>query len=367
MSKNPLIKYFLVLKDTTVYHLDDMNRVALPESSKKGKKFMIRADQHVKSFGQQGRYKTNEGKVDMLILVNGNGVKMDDVKLYADNVDDCGCDGNPVAKPTDMEKLDGPAVHKSLDKESAFIGKKPTSFDKSGVFGFFLGAAVGAGLVWFQTKDKKKTAIAAVIGAVIGMIIGYFIGKRGEKKVDSVSDLSDIEQEVDTTEVAPVENSRKQDQADDKEFLQLGESYDFSLPNSVYAMTYGKGAFYIAKDKSGNRNTLSMGTRLKGKLVEVKDPQFFIPDAKSGKVVKIQSKKPLPFLDLGNKVYIPLAVVDPASMITTQEAMDYLTGQSQLDQEIYVKGRYAGKKVFNIMYMPSHDTAIRSQFGKRVK
>lgn len=366
MSKNPLIKYYEVLNDASIYELDDLRRVALPAPGSKGKVWKVGKGQYVKSFGQIGKYKYPEGKAEMLLLVNGSGVNMKDLRLYADDVDDCGCDGNPVAKPSDLEKLNAPKEdHQDLDKESAYMGKPKRKFDKWAIVGFFLGAAILGIAVWIKTKDKKKTAVSAAIGAVLGLVVGYFIGKRGESKQDTLDSIDDIERDSDADTVEEVKNPSEADKADKKEFLQLGQSYDFVLPNSVYAMLYGNSTFYVARDKNKNRITLNKGEILKGKLIEVAEPQFFIPDPKSKKVIKIKSKKPLPFLDLGNKLYIPLSVVDPASIITTQEAMDYLSGDGNLSNEIYIKGRYAGKRVFNLMYMPSHDSAIRAKFGKR--
>ncbi len=368
MSQNPLIKYYEVLNPAVIWKLDDMNRVATPEKSKSNKSWMVEKGKYVKSFGQSSRYKTHTGKEELLTLVNGMGIKMSDVTLYADKVDDCGCDGNPVAKASDMEKLDdavaGNGDHKKLDKESAYLGGKKSKFDKSALVGFFIGAVIGTLVLWFSTKDKKKTIIGAVCGAIIGLVIGYFFGKRGETKQTTVEKLDEIEKEADADNVEPVTAPKEKDSANNKEFLQLGETYDFALPNSVYAMTYGNGSFYVAKNKAGTRIKLNIGEVLKGKLVEVKDPQFFVPDPKSKKIIKVRSNKPLPFLDLGKKLYIPLSVVSQDSVIDTQQAMDFLTGGGSLDQEIYIKGRYAGKKSFNLMYMPTHDPAIRQMFGK---
>lgn len=365
MSKNPLIKYYEVLNDATIYEMDDLRRVALPSRGQKGKVWKVGKGKYVKSFGQVGKYKTPDGKAEILLLVNGSGVNMKDLRLYADEVDDCGCDGNPVAKPSDLEKLNDATEHKELDKESAYVGKPKRKFDKSAVIGFLLGAAILGGAVWYKTKDKKKTFVAAVIGAFLGMISGYFIGKRGESKQAVVDTLEDIEREADSDKVEEVKNPTPADKADNKEFLQLGQSYDFVLPNNIYAMVYSGGTFYVARDKNQSRISLKTGEIFKGKLIEVAEPQFFIADPKTKKVVKIKSKKPLPFLDLGKKLYIPLSVVDPKSIIDTQEAMDYLDGQRGLEGEIYIKGRYAGKRLYNLMYMPTHDRAIRQRFGKK--
>lgn len=365
-NTNPLIKYFEVLNRTVLWKLDDTNRVAIPVIVSGNKKETVEKGKYVKSIGQTGRYRTrDDGKMDFLILVNGMGIRLSDVTLYADKVDDCGCDGNPIAKPTDMEKLaEATNDHQKLDKESAYLGTKKKRFDKSAIIGFFIGAIVGALVVWYSTKDKKKTLIAAGICAFIGMVIGYFMGKRGETVQTTVQSLDEIEKESDTDEVQRVESPKEKDDAGAKDYLQLGQTYDFVLPNSVYAMIFGQGTFYVAKNKQGSRVVLKKGEVLKGKLVEVKEPQFFVPDPKSKKIVKIKSKKPLPFLDLGNKLYMPLSVVSPESIIDTQEGMDFLDGQRALDQEIYIKGRYAGKKAFNLMYMPTHDSAIRQRYGK---
>ncbi len=371
------INYYEVQENTPMWELDEMNKVALPMklndgrdvSIEKGKNiWTIEKGKYVKSFGQTRSLKTPSAKKEeFLLLVNGSGILMKDVSLYKDEVDDCGCDGNPIATPTDLNKLNDTEVveHKELDKESAFVGKT-SRFDKSAVAGFIIGLAIGALIMWFSTKEKKKTIIGAIAGGVIGMIIGYFMGRRGTQKLETVQKLDQIEKEAKNPVVETVTQTSSKTNSDNQNFFQLGESYDFSIPYPVYAMTLEGNTFYVASDKDKGKVILKPNTKVKGKLVEVKEPEIFVADPTSKKVVKIKSKKPLPFLDLGNQMYISLSMVEPSSMISPEEAMRYLETGVGLTEEVYVKGRYAGKKFFNLMYMPAHAVIIGKGYGSDI-
>jgi len=372
------INYYEILKTTPMWELDDMNKVALPIklkddkniSANGGNVWNVEKGKYVKSFGQTRTLKSypDNKKEEFLLLVNGSGVLIKDLSLYKDEVDDCGCDGNPIATPTDLNKLEveNKEEHKELDKESAFVNKS-SSFDKSGLFGFLLGAAIGGAIMWYSTKDKKKTIIGAIAGAFLGMIIGYFIGRRGTKKVDTLNKLEEIER-ISNSEVPVVPEEpgikAKEDDSSKKGFFQLGETYELSIPYPIYALIYEKNTFYVASSKKGDKAILKPNSRIKGKLVEVKQPGFFVANPTTKKVDKIVSKKPLPYLDLGNNLYIPLAVVEPTSMISPEEAMKYLNGGGGLEDDVYVKGRYAGQRLFNLMYMPAHAVIIGQKYGR---
>jgi hypothetical protein len=368
------INYYEVQQDTAMWELDEMNKVALPVALKDGKDvrgknvWTIEKGKYVKSFGQTRNLKSPSGKKEeFLLLVNGNGILMKDVTLYKDEVDDCGCDGNPIATPTDLNKLNDTEIveHKEIDKESAYVGKT-SKFDKSAIAGFFIGAVIGSLIMWFATKDKKKTIIGAVSGAVLGIVFGYFLGRRGTKKLETVQKLDQIEKEAKNPTVETVNTTSEKTNSDTQNFFQLGESYDFSIPYPVYAMTLENNTFYVASDKDKGKVILKPNSRVKGKLVEVKEPEFFVADPASKKVVKIKSKKPLPFLDLGNQMYIPLSMVDPSSMISPEEAMRFLSTGNGLEEEVYVKGRYAGKRFFNLMYMPTHAVVVGKNYGSGI-
>jgi hypothetical protein len=355
------INYYEVQKDTPMMELDEMNGFAYPIKNDKNKNWDINKGQYVKSFGTTKVLKnTEKEKKTYLVLVNGNGVLMNDVTLYKDEVDDCGCDGNPIAKPTDMDKLEMKPIHNKLNEESAYINKT-SKFDKSGIVGLIVGGLLVGLIVWFKTKDKKKALIGAGAGAFIGMLIGYFIGRRGLKKVETLSKLEQTER-IANANIQEVQAGSKSD-SDKQDFFQLGETYDFSIPYPVYALTYENNSFFIVKDKDGNKAVIKPSGKVRGKLVEVKEPNIFIADPSSKKVNKVKSKKPLPFLDLGNKIFIPLSVVEPNSMISTEEAMNYLNGNGGLEEEIYVKGRYSGKRLFNLMYIPAYAVIIKQKFG----
>jgi F0F1-type ATP synthase assembly protein I len=367
------INYYEVQENTPMWEIDEMNKVALPIGLKEGRDvrgknvWTVDKGQYVKSFGQTRNLKSTSGKKEeFLLLVNGNGILMKDVALFKDEVDDCGCDGNPIATPTDLSKLNETEAmeHKEIDKESAYVNKK-SSFTKGRIAGVLLGAAIGAAIMWFSTKDKKKTIIGAIAGAVLGLVISYFIGRRGTKKLETMSKLEEIEKEAKNPTVETVKAGTENPKAasEEQSFFQLGETYEFSIPYPIYAMTYEDNTFYVATDKNKGNVIIKPNTRVKGKLVEVKEPEFFVADPATKKVVKIKSKKPLPFLDLGNKMYVPLSVSIPTSMISPEEAMRFLNEGQGLDEEIYVKGRYAGKRFFNLMYMPAHAVILKKKFG----
>lgn len=350
------MNYYEVLKDTPVLDYDRTHKVAIPMKSRDNKKWMIEKGKYVKSFGNTASAKTQNGKEDILILVNGNAVKMSDVKLHVDEVDDCGCDGNPIALPTDVAK----AMMKErkyedvkfIKQESSFAMPEKPKFDKSAVIGFIIGAVVVGGILWFRTKDKKKAIIGAAAGAFIGMVIGYFIGKRGYKKIATVENVN--ETEADTSAGIPSQPSSNSPNLDanNQEFLQVGQRYNFSLKMPVYAMTLKDGVMYVAKSSSGQKMMLKPKGHWSGNLVQIDNPQFFIFDADTKKIVKVQSNKPLPFIDLGNNLFAPLSATEQSASITPEELKEYVSGDIMLDEEIYVKGRYAGKRYYNIIYSP---------------
>lgn len=370
------INYYEVLNRTPMWELDEMNKVALPIkrddkkniSLEKGTNiWMVEKGQYIKSFGQKRSLKTPDNKKEeFYLLVNGNGVLVKDVALYKDEVDDCGCDGNPIALPTEVMKAmeaenSENNEHKPLDKEAAYVNKT-SKFSKGGIAGFFVGAAIVAAIMWFSTKDKKKTIIGAIAGAVVGMIIGYFIGRRGTRKMETMKTIDEMERVMESKPSSSPASKEPKPEAEKQEFLQLGQSYDFSIPYPIYGMIYENEAFYVAKDKSGNKMILKPGTKVRGKLVEVKEPQVFVADPSTKKVVKVKSQKPLPFLYLDNEIFIPLSVVEPTAGITMEEAMNYVTTGRGLQEDVYVKGRYAGKRLFNLMYLPAYAVILKDKF-----
>ena len=63
--------------------------------------------------------------------------------------------------------------------------------------------------------------------------------------------------------------------------------------------------------------------------------------------------------------YCPLSSPwQPTSMISPEEAMKYLNGGGGLEDDVYVKGRYAGQRLFNLMYMPAHAVIIGQKYGR---
>lgn len=362
------VNYYQVMQDTAMHELDEINGIAFPVKNEQGKKWIVDKDQYVKSFGQLRTLKnTDKVKETYLILVNGNGVILKDVTLFQDEVDDCGCDMMPIAKPTDMQKLEDSknnvnTPHKSLNKDNAYVNKKGR-FDSAGIIGFILGGLIVGGIVWFKTKDKKKAILSAIGGAVIGMVVGYLIGRRGTKKMATLSKLEET-QKLATNPVINEPTGKEDAKAENQDFLQLGESYDLVITNPVYAMLYADNTFYVARDKNNEKIKLKPNSMIRGKLVEVKEPEIFVLDSNNKKITKVKNKKPLPFLEIGKDLYIPLALLEKGAAITTEEANQYLNGQNSLEDEIYVKGRYAGKKYFYLMYSPNHNEAITKLYGQ---
>lgn len=362
------VNYYQVMQDTAMHELDDANGYAFPVKSDSGKKWIGDKGQYVKSFGQLRTLKNpDKVKETYLVLVNGNGVVLKDVTLYQDEVDDCGCDMMPIAKPTDMQKLEESRMatntqHKQLNKQEAYVNKK-SGFDTNGIIGFILGGLVVGGIVWFKTKDKKKTIFAAIGGAVIGMIIGYLIGRRGTKKLAVVNKIEETEKLTNNAIInEPI--GKEDANVENQDFLQLGQSYDLMVTNPVYVMIYEDNTFYLARNKNNQKIKLKPNSVIRGKLVEVKDPELFVLDASNKKIAKVKNKKPLPFFEIGKGLYMPLALLDKSAAISNDEANEYLSGKNNLEDEIYIKGRYAGKKYFYLMYMPVHDKLINEFLSK---
>lgn len=352
------VNYYEVMQDTAMHDLD--GAYAFPVKSNSGGKWTVNKGQYVKSFGQTKSMKNVDKRNETyLVLVNGNGVILKDVTLYNDEVDDCGCDAMPIATPTDLAKLT--TKHEALDKESAYLNKK-SGFDKNGLYGFLAGAAIGSLIGWVATKDKKKTAFIGLACAFVGMVIGYLIGRKGTKKIDTIDTIEDTKKTIGSASIQGSSNDSSKN-SDNQEFFQLGKNYDFTIPAPVFALAYEQDTFFVARGQDGKSVVISAGQVVNGTLVEVKDPQIFVANPKTKKINKVKSKKPLPFIKIGEGLYIPLALVERDSLVSQSEADNYLNGRSELEDDVYVKGRYAGKKQFYLSYAPIHDIAIRKLFN----
>lgn len=383
------IKYYQVLKETAFFTVDEVNKVGIPIKGKSGKKWTVNKGKYVKSFGDVRTLKTQDGRHKFLILVNGAGILNDNVVLYNDEVDDCGCDGNPIATPTDLEKLNGT---KQIDETNNVINQnesvmknenvienaKEKKTDKNGFIGFLIGAAIGGGIMWFSTKDKKKTIIGAVVGALLGMIFGYLMGRRGTKKLETIEDTDAIEiknnddiEKSKSTQAKEEISSKKQSQekGSGEDFYKIGDEYTFIMPQNFSVMSYDGGTMFVSKDKNNKKVIITKGQEVSGKIVEIKNPNIFIFDPIEHNAVKIQSKKPLPYIKLKgtNNSYIPLSAITEDSVITKENAEDYLSGVDEMVDEIYVKGRYCGLKAFNLMYCPQYDKTISGLILKKAE
>jgi hypothetical protein len=212
--------------------------------------------------------------------------------------------------------------------------------------------------MWFTTHDKVKTVLGIIAGAILGGIIGRFIGRRGENVVDQkVYAPAEIEQEV-----AGAEKREEVIQAKDasKEmFLQIGQAYTFfNMPQSVSLLTLKDNAFWVAKDKSGNK--LKTDKSVTGMIVEAQKPVVFVLNPKTKNIEKWKSNKPLPFLEVGENLYIPLALTDSTSVVSEVEVQQYVNGMAGLSEEVYIKGRYAGKRFYYLTYVPQLADAIKN-------
>lgn len=366
---NILIKYYKVTSPATIYNVDDYNKRVFPKKNNSGKHMVVKKGKFLKSLGLVERHRLESGsKPDFLILVNGEAVKLTDVELYQDDVDDCGCDGNPIAKPTDMEKLDGNMGENKFDetengnKKEGYIGWK--KFDKSQIICAILGAVVFGGIIWMVTKNKTKTIIGIIVGLIIGGVIGRFMGRSGEKKLEEDVDLNDTEQEIDTDGLQYESDTNVKVHSDEQQFLQIGQKYDFKLAQSLRPMAYSNGAFYVAKDKSGEKLIIKSNVKLNGKLVEITSPELFTLNPFSKTIEKNKINKPLPFIEIKKGLYVPLALIEPSSFVSSDEIISYAEGKTPLSDEIYVKGRYAGKRSYFALYMPSNEEAIKIRYGK---
>jgi uncharacterized protein YcfJ len=344
------VKHYSVERNATVYKVDPYYNVAVP-ISKEGKHTYIQKGKIIKSLGEQKRLVLqSREKFDFLVLVNGDAVKMDDVKFIKE--DDKCCDGdgsqeNTEAKYSESDKDKNKMPEKRPDK-SAYLNK--SRFDKGMVTGAIVGAVLLGAVLWFTTGGNKvKTMLGIVAGAILGGVIGRFAGRRGEKTISTTEES--IEKEVaDTssaTSSATSENERGAAKPADKElFLQIGETYLFTLAKPSPLLTYDNG-FYIVKDKG--KHSFVSGT-IKAKIVEANEPAMFVLNQATGKIEKKVINKPLPFLEVGKNLFVPMAFVSPTSIITPEEMKGYAAGAVKLDDEIYVKGRYAGKRWYYLTY-----------------
>ena len=83
------INYYQVLNSTPMWDIDESNGVALISKTEQNKKWTVDKDKYVKSFGQIRTLKTpDQKKEQFLVLVNGNGILVIEVKLYKVVVDD---------------------------------------------------------------------------------------------------------------------------------------------------------------------------------------------------------------------------------------------------------------------------------------
>lgn len=346
------VKHYSVERNATVYKIDPYYNVAVP-ISREGKHVYIQKGKVIKSLGETKRLMLqSKERMDFLVLVNGDAVKMDDVKFIKE--DDKCCQGGEQERTedkyseSDKDKDKDKSVAEKRPDKSAYLNK--SRFDKGMVTGAIIGAILLGAVVWFATGGNKlKTMIGIVAGAVLGGIIGRFAGRRGEKTISTTEESMEKEVNTDVSSATSGKERGAAKSAEKELFLQIGETYLFDLAKPSYVLTYDNG-FYIAKDKDG-KNPILSGT-IKAKIIEANEPAMFVLNQATGKIEKRIINKPLPFLEVGKDLYVPMAFVSPSSVITGDEMKAYASGQAKLDEEIYVKGRYAGKRSYYLTYIP---------------
>lgn len=382
------LKYFEAAKAVTIYHIDAYNGIAYPKENAKGRHLRFKEGKIFKGFGQVKRFKLFTGeKVALLLLHTGDAVRADSVRAvtaselaqraqrqevehnthhHAHQL----WEGEPVE---DMADAFESAFAASKDKQGKNKSETPKTehkgglmnnmtLDRNAVIGLIAGAIIGYFITHRFTKDRKKAFIGAIIGAALGGCIAFFIGRSGYSKGKSVG-FDETEATTDAKESdLQVKEGEQLDKADGKEHLKLGEVYDFTVVQPTYAMMLGNGTFYVARDMQGKKLALRPKVRYKGKLVHVKQPKLFMVDG--GKVRAVTSRKPIPFLRMEKNLFVPLAATNKSSLISEGELDKFLQNKGKANADIFVKGRYAGKKKYFLLYFPAHESKIRQRFGQ---
>jgi hypothetical protein len=347
-------KTFRVLRNTTAYSADGYYNVAVPKKrGDTGKHQHIPKGTLVKSLGNKKRLMLqSKEKPEFLILTSGDAVKMEDVEPYEEEKDE-----QWVEMPSDenLEEIEKPM-------ERAYVTKR--GVDKGMVWGIIIGAILFGAVTWFVTKSKTKAFFGMVIGGFVGGVVGRFMGRSGEKVISSGEKISSSE--IERAAGSLLSASAKTEglkPAENEPFLQLGKEYLFKLAQPAYVVTMKDGVFYVVTDKNGKRVSLDDKNRIRGMVVEAGSSIVFAYDPAKNRIEKWQSNKPLPLLEVGDNLFVWMALVEPSSVITDEQFNAYVGGTDKLEEEIYIKGRYAGKKQYFLMYMPRLAGEIGNKIG----
>ena len=361
------IKYFTATAPCKVYEVDTHHRVAHLKKRANGNSLVRQKGKTLTSFGKVVRARTNNGKMDLLMLLNGAGVPLANIQPLIqpepkkeELLEEAAFADTP--KGEDNPPADGtPATEVKPDK-SNFIGRK--KFDKGAVAGLLIGAVIGGAIMWVATKNKTRMMIGIVAGAILGALIGFFMGRQGIKKEKEGVDLDAIGAKTDFKEEnAKTKSDSKNKKSDKSQFLKIGDTYDFALPCPIYAMKMVNNTFYIARDGNNRKIVLHAKRPYTGKLVQVSKAKIFVISPHKNGATKVSIGKPLPMLKVGEGIFIPLSVLDKQAGITMPEFKAFIAGQNNLSEDLFIKGRYAGKRSYNLLYLPQWEHEIRQLYG----
>lgn len=362
MAKENLnIKYYSVTHGATIYEPNTYHNVATPKKSAKGKHLNIQKGKVLKSFGETKRLKLSTGeKTEFLLLINGDAIKTSHVKLYKANVSDIHAGGSPIVSSEELAKA---GKETPLFEESGFgEGKK---LDKLALSGLVVGALVGGGLVWYKTREKNKMLMGIFLGAIIGVVIGLIISRTSKKKGENdIVDKIEKESDFDLSKNKPKEGTPT---TADATFLQTKKEYEFYVPQAVYASKKVGNTMHIATDKKGKKIKLEPYKKYSGKLETINNPQIFLLDRRKKSIRKGTVTKPIPYFNLGKDVYVPLSAVHDKAIIVEKEVVDFINNRGNIDDDVYIKGRYGGKRYFNLLYLPQYEERLKKIYQKKKK
>ena len=362
MAKDKVnIKYYTVVSTATIYEPNTYHNYATPKKSKRGKHLNIQKGKVLKSFGETKRLKLSTGdKPEFLLLINGDAIKNSDVTLYKANVSDIHAGGSPIVSSDELTKA---GKETAIIEESSFTGGKKV--DKMAISGLCVGAVVGGVMVWYKTKDKNKVFMGIFLGAIIGVIIGLIISRTTKKKPQSdIVDKIEGESDFDLSQNKPKKDTPA---TADAKFLQTKKEYEFYVPQAVYLSKKVGNVMHIAVDKNKNKIQLQPYKKYAGTLEIISNPEIFLLDRRKKAIRKGKVTKPIPYFKLGNDIYVPLSAVHDKAVITENEVNDFINSKANIDDDVYIKGRYGGKRYFNLLYLPQYEEKLKKVYQKKRK
>ena len=362
MAKDKVnIKYYSVVSTATIYEPNTYHNYATPKKSKKGKHLNIQKGKVLKSFGETKRLKLSTGeKPEFLLLINGDAIKKGAVKLYKANVSDIHAGGSPIVSSDELDKA---GKETAIIEESGFTGGK--KLDKLAISGLFVGAVVGGGMLWYKTREKNKIFMGIFLGAIIGVVIGLIISKTTKKKgQNDIVDKIEGESDFDLSKNKPKEGTPT---TADAKFLQTKKEYEFYVPQAVYLSKKVGNVMHIATDKKKNKIQLQPYKKYVGTLETITNPEIFLLDRRKKVIRKGKVTKPIPYFKLGKDIYVPLSAVHDKAIIIEKEVNEFIQNKTNIDDDVYIKGRYGGKRYFNLLYLPQYEERLKKVYQKKRK